>query len=73
MRAKSQKTWHLLYKHWLCKCFKVYEDYIEFDTEQAENTKRAEKQNTIFPKESIEKADLLNQYWTKQWQYTSNA
>ena len=43
MRTRAQSTWHLLYKQWLCECYKVYEDYIEFDTEQAENTKSAEK------------------------------
>ena len=29
---------------------KVYEDYIKFDTEQAENTKSAEREKTSFPK-----------------------
>ena len=33
--------YHLPYKHWLCKCYKVYDDYIEFDTEKTENTKSA--------------------------------
>ena len=35
----------------ICKCYKVYEDYIEFDTRKAEDTKSAERQNTGFPKE----------------------
>ena len=29
----------------------VYEDYIEFDTERAENTKSVERQKTSFIKE----------------------
>ena len=37
----EQSTLHLPYKHWLCKCYKVYDDYIEFDTEKTENTKSA--------------------------------
>ena len=49
---------HLPDKHWLCKYYKVYEDFIEFDTEQVENTKSAERQKTGFPKESVENADL---------------
>ena len=36
------------HKHWLCKCCKVDEDYIEFDTQQAENIKRAESQKMVF-------------------------
>ena len=39
-------------------CYEVYEDYIELDTEQAENTKSPERQKTSFPKESVENADL---------------
>ena len=35
----------------LCKCYKVFEEYIEFDSAKAENTKSAERQNTSFPKE----------------------
>ena len=57
--SKNQNTWHLPNKHWLCKCYKVWEDYIEFDTEQAENTSSAERQKTNFPKESVENADDL--------------
>ena len=51
-------------KQWLCKCFTVYEDYIEswnynrIQHVQVENTKSAEKQKTCFPKESVENADL---------------
>ena len=30
--------------------YKVYEDYIKFDTEQAENTKSEEREKTSFPK-----------------------
>ena len=41
MRTKKQSTLHLPYKHRLCKCYKVYDDYIEFDTEKTENTKSA--------------------------------
>ena len=45
--TKSQSTWHL-YKQWL---YKVYEDYIEFIKEQAENMKITERWKTGFPKE----------------------
>ena len=38
------------HKQWLCKCCKVDEDYIEFDTQQAENIKRAETQKMVFQK-----------------------
>ena len=31
VRTKTQITGHL-YKQRLCKCYKVYEDYIKFDT-----------------------------------------
>ena len=61
MRTKTQITWHLHKQRW-CKCYKIYEDYIKFDAEQAENTKSAErlkKKNDSFPKESVENADLL--------------
>ena len=34
---------YALYKLRLCKCFKVYEDYIKFDAEQAENIKSSER------------------------------
>ena len=42
--------------------FKVYEDYIEFGTEQTENTKSAERQKTRFPEESVGNGDLYNPY-----------
>ena len=42
----------------ICKCYKVYEDYIEFDTRKAEDTKSAERQNTGFPKEQVKNAEL---------------
>ena len=32
--------------------------YIEFDTEQAENTKSAKRQKASFSKESVENADF---------------
>ena len=38
--------------------YKVYKDYIEFDTEQAEDTKAQKDKKTNFPKESLENADL---------------
>ena len=57
MRTKTQVAWHL-HKQWLYNCYKIYEDYIEFDIEQAENTKSAEPQITSFSKESVESADL---------------
>ena len=50
---------NLLYK-------KVYEDYIEFDTEQTENTKSAERQKTSFPKESVENAGLYKPVLNKK-------
>ena len=40
MRTKTQSNGRLLYKQWLCKCDKVYKDYIECDTELAESTER---------------------------------
>ena len=49
---------HLLYKQWLCKCYRVYEGYIEFGTMQ----KGSEKQKTSFPKESIENGDLQTRF-----------
>ena len=57
--SKNQNTWHLPHKHWLCKCYNVWEDYIEFDTGQAENTSSAERQKTNFTEESVENADDL--------------
>ena len=47
------------------KCYKFYEDYIELDTEQTENTKCAERQKTSFPKESVENADLYKSVLNK--------
>ena len=47
------------------KCYKVYEDYIELDTEQIENTKCAERKKTSFPKESVENADLYKSVLNK--------
>ena len=47
------------------KCYKVYEDYIELDTEQTENTKCAERKKTSFPKESVENADLYKSVLNK--------
>ena len=43
----------------------VYEDYIKFDTERAENTKSVERQKTSFPKEQIENADFYNPIYIK--------
>ena len=37
-----------------CKCYKVYEGYMEFDTTQ----KVQKEKKTSFPKESVENADL---------------
>ena len=45
--------------------YKVYEDHIEFDTEQAENTKNAQIQKTSFPKEQAKRIDLHNPIWNK--------
>ena len=64
MRIKTQNTRHLPHKHCLCKCYKVYEDYIEFSTEQTENTKSAERQKASYPKEFVENA-CVNSYWAK--------
>ena len=44
---------------------KVYKTYIEFDTEQAENTKNSERQKTSFSKESIENADFYKFVFNK--------
>ena len=60
---------HLLYKQWLCKCYRVYEGYIEFHTMQ----KGSEKQ-TSFPKESIENGDFYKPVLNKiRWPHTNNA
>ena len=48
---EHQEYWHLLFKQRLYKCYKVYEDYIEFDIEQAESTKNVQIQKASFPKE----------------------
>ena len=58
MRTKKQRLGHTLHKQRSCKCYKVYEDYIEFETEQGKNVKRAERRKTIFSKESVENADF---------------
>ena len=42
----------------ICKYYKVYEDYVEFDTEKAEDTKSAERQNTSCPKEQVKNPEL---------------
>ena len=65
MRTKTQSSWHLLNKQWLYKCFKVYEDYIEFETEKEENAKSTERQKTSFPKERVENADSYKPTLTK--------
>ena len=57
-KKNTQITWHLLYKQSLYNCDKLYENYIEFDTEQVENTKSAERQKNIFLKEKVDKWDL---------------
>ena len=31
---KNTSAWHLLYKQWLCKCYRFYEDYLKLDTRQ---------------------------------------
>ena len=41
------------------KIYKVYEDYIKFNIEQAENTKSAERQKTIFSRKLVENAGLF--------------
>ena len=56
MRTKTQIIW--AYEQWLVKCYEVYEGYINFNTEQVENTKRADRQKTSFPKAYVENADL---------------
>ena len=38
----------------MCRYYKVYEDHIKFDTEQAENTKTAERKKTSFSKKLAE-------------------
>ena len=42
----------------LCKCYKVYEDYIELDTAKAKNTEIAERQITSVSKEQVKTAEL---------------
>ena len=42
----------------LCKCYKIYEDYIEVDTAKVENTEIAERQITSVLKEQVKTAEL---------------
>ena len=46
--SENKNTGYLTPKQLLCKCYKL--DYIEFKTEQAENTKSAGRYKTSFPK-----------------------
>ena len=39
-----------------CKCYKVYEGYVEFSSTQLQ--KRRERRKTSFPKESVENVDM---------------
>ena len=65
MKTKTQSSWQVLNKQWLHKCCKVYEDYIEFETEKEENAKSAERQKNYFPKERVENADSCKPTLTK--------
>ena len=58
MTTQRQSNWHLINKQWLWKCFKVSEDYIAFNTEQAKNKKSVQRQKPSFPKEYVENNDL---------------
>ena len=42
-----------------CKCYKVYEGYIEFNSAQCRKTKNN------FPKKPVENADLHKPVWNK--------
>ena len=37
-------------QQWSYKCFRVYQDYNQFDTKMIEITKKAEIQKTVFQK-----------------------
>ena len=45
LQRKHKSTWQLLYKQQLWKCFKVYENYIKFDTNRKKATQKAQKDN----------------------------
>ena len=51
--TKTVSARHLLYKQWLCKCYKVYEG-----TSNLTQGRKCKKTKTSFPKESVENADL---------------
>ena len=58
MKTKTQSSWQVLNKQWLHKCCKVYEDYIEFETEKEENAKSAERQK-LFSKRTGRKCRFV--------------
>ena len=45
LQRKHKSTWQLLYKQQLWECFKVYENYIKFDTNRKKATQKALKDN----------------------------
>ena len=47
VRTQTHSSWHLLCKQLLYNCYKVYEDYIECDTKQAENVEKLRKTKKI--------------------------
>ena len=71
--SENKNTEYLTPKQWFCKRYKVYEDYIEFDTEQAENKNGQKDKKLNFPKVNVEKAGLykplLNKVMTTHEQH----
>ena len=51
---------------------KVYEDYIEIETEHAEKPKTTEREKNNFSKR-MGTMTCINPYWTKQLPHTNNA
>ena len=58
MKTKLQTIWHQIYKQRLCKSYKFHEDYIVFDTIQAEKKKTQKEKETSFRKELVENVGL---------------
>ena len=48
IRTKTQSTW--VYKSWLYKFYKIFEDYTEFDTDLAKNTIKRRNTKNCFSK-----------------------
>ena len=57
----------------ICKCYKVYEDYIEFDTRKAEDTKKVQKDKIlVFQKNSIKMQNCANPRVMREVQFRSS-